>query len=87
MNVGESVVLVRRVDGFDEGTRGRIKDMNADRVVVECKVQERSAVVLTHTWDVLPNRLWERLMRRRTSVKKRLKSTAGTSTRSVTSRG
>jgi hypothetical protein len=68
MNVGESVVLVRRVDGFDEGTRGRIKDMNADRVVVECKVRERSAVVLTHTWDVLPNRLWERLMRRRTKL-------------------
>lgn len=66
MNVGESVVLVRRVDGFDEGTRGWVKDMNADRVVVECKVRERPAVVLTHTWDVLPDRLWERLMRRRT---------------------
>jgi hypothetical protein len=66
MNVGESVFLVRRVDGIDEGTRGLVKDTNADEVVVECRVRERSAVVLTHTWDLLPERLWKRLMRRRT---------------------
>jgi hypothetical protein len=66
MNVGESVVLVRRVDDVEEGTHGWVKDANADRIVVECKVRERPAVVLTHTWDVLPKRLWERLMRRRT---------------------
>jgi hypothetical protein len=65
MNVGESVVLVRRVDGFDEGTRGWIKDRHADRVEVECKARERSAIVLTHSWDILPERLWERLVRRR----------------------
>jgi hypothetical protein len=65
MNVGESVVLVRRVDGVEEGTHGQVRDTKADKVVVECKVRERSAVVLTHTWDVLPERLWERLMRRR----------------------
>jgi hypothetical protein len=65
MKVGESVVLVRRVDGVDEGTRGWVKDTNADKVVVECKGRERSTVVLTHAWDVLPERLWERLMRRR----------------------
>jgi hypothetical protein len=65
MNVGESVVLVRRVDDVEEGTHGWVKDTNADRIVVECKVRERPAVVLTHTWDVLPQRLWERLMRRK----------------------
>jgi hypothetical protein len=69
MNVGESVVLVRRVDGVEEGTRGWVKDTTADRVVVECKVRDRSAVVLTHTWDVLPERLWERLMRRRPKLR------------------
>jgi hypothetical protein len=63
MNVGESVVLVRGVDGIAEGTRGRVKDTNDDRVIVECKTRERSAVVLTHMWDVLPERLWDRLIR------------------------
>jgi len=65
MNVGESVVLVRRIDDVEEGTRGRVKDTNDDRLVVECKVRERRAVVRTYTWDVLPEQLWERLMRRK----------------------
>ena len=65
MKVGETVVLVRRIDDVDVGTRGWVKDANDDRIVVECKVRERPAVVLTHTWDVLPEQLWERLMRRR----------------------
>ena len=64
MNVGESVVLVRRIDDVEEGTRGRVKDTNDDRLVVECKVRERPAVVRTYTWDVLPEQLWERLIRR-----------------------
>jgi hypothetical protein len=64
MNVGESVVLVRVVDGVEEGTRGRVKDTTEDRVVFECKSPERSATVLTHIWDVLPERLWDRLIRR-----------------------
>jgi hypothetical protein len=68
MNVGEAVVLVREVDGVEEGTHGRVKDTNDDRVVVECKMRERSTVVLTHMWDVLPERLWDRLIRRRMKV-------------------
>ena len=68
MNVGEAVVLVREVDGVEEGTHGRVKDANDDRVVVECKSRERSTVVLTHMWDVLPERLWDRLIRRRMKV-------------------
>jgi hypothetical protein len=68
MNVGESVVLVRGVDGVEEGTRGRVKDTNDDRVVVECKTPEHSTVVLTHMWDVLPERLWDRLIRRRMKI-------------------
>jgi hypothetical protein len=64
MDVGESVVLVRNVEGIEEGTHGRVTDMTADRVVVECKVHESSATVLTHTWEVLPERLWERMIRR-----------------------
>jgi len=65
MNVGESVVLVRRIDDVEEGTRGWVKGRNNDKIVVECKVRERPAVVLTYTWDVLPEQLWERLMRRK----------------------
>ena len=65
MNVGESVVLVRRIDDIEEGTRGRVKDTSDDRLVVECKVRARPAVVRTYTWDVLPERLWERLARRK----------------------
>jgi hypothetical protein len=61
MNVGEAVVLVREVDG-------RVKDTNDDRVVIECKTREHSTVVLTHMWDVLPERLWDRLIRRRMKV-------------------
>jgi hypothetical protein len=68
MNVGESVVLVRDVDGVEEGTHGRVKDTKADRVLVECKMREHSAVVLTHVWDVLPERLWDRLARRRAKL-------------------
>jgi hypothetical protein len=69
MDVGESVVLVRDVEGVEEGTHGRVTDVTADRVVIECKVRERSAVVLTHTWEVLPERLWERLLRRRKDLR------------------
>ena len=65
MNVGESVVLVRGVDGLEEGTRGRVKNTNDDEVVIECKTREHSTVVLTHMWDVLPERLWDRLIKRR----------------------
>jgi hypothetical protein len=65
MRVGEPVVLVGNIEGVEEGTRGRVKDMSADSVVVECKVRERLAVVHTHTWELLPERLWERLSRRR----------------------
>jgi hypothetical protein len=65
MNVGESVVLVRRIDDVEEGTRGRVKETNDERLLVECEVRESPTVVLTHMWDVLPEQLWERLMRRR----------------------
>jgi hypothetical protein len=65
MNVGEAVVLVRDVDGVAEGTHGRVKDTKADRVMVECEMREHSAIVLTHMWDVLPERLWGRLIKRR----------------------
>jgi hypothetical protein len=69
MKVGESVVLVRDVDGVEVGTHGRVKDTNADKVVIECKMREHSAFVLTHMWDVLPERLWDRLTTRRAKHK------------------
>jgi hypothetical protein len=69
MNVGESVVLVRDVDGVEEGTHGRVKDAKADKVAVECKMREQSTIVLTHMWDVLPERLWNRLAKRRAKLR------------------
>jgi hypothetical protein len=68
MNVGETVVLVRNVDGVAEGTHGRVKDRKADKVMVECQWREHSAIVLTQMWDVLPERLWGRLSRRRAKL-------------------
>jgi hypothetical protein len=68
MNVGESVVLVREVDGVEEGTHGRVKDTEADKVAIECKMREHSTIVLTHVWDVLPEQLWDRLVRRRAKL-------------------
>jgi hypothetical protein len=65
MNVGEPVVLVEDIEGVAEGTHGRVKDLSADSVMVECKVRDRLTVVHTHTWELLPERLWKRLSRRR----------------------
>jgi hypothetical protein len=65
MQIGETVVLVRNIEGVETGTHGRVIDVTADRVIVECKVRERLAVLLMNTWEVLPEGLWERLLRRR----------------------
>ena len=66
MEVGETVVFVSSVDGVSAGKPGRVIGVTDDTVIAECRVRERLECVLVHTWDVLPKRLWERLLRRRT---------------------
>jgi hypothetical protein len=36
-----------------------------DTMIVECRMRERLQMVLVHTWDVLPEPMWRRLLRRR----------------------
>jgi hypothetical protein len=36
-----------------------------DTVMVQCRVRERLEFVLVHTWDLLPERLWQRLQKQR----------------------
>jgi hypothetical protein len=36
-----------------------------DVVMVGCRMRERLHVVLVHTWDVLPEPMWRRLLKRR----------------------
>jgi len=36
-----------------------------DTVMVGCRMRERLQMVLVHTWDVLPEPMWRRLLRRR----------------------
>ena len=66
MEVGETVVFVSPVQGVEAGKHGRVMGLIDDGVMVQCRVRERLECVLVHTWDVLPEPLWERLLRRRT---------------------
>ena len=36
-----------------------------DTAMVGCRLRERLQMVLVHTWDVLPEPMWRRLLRRR----------------------
>jgi len=69
MNVGETVVFVQTVGGVDAGKHGRVMGISDDRVMVGCRVREQLAVIPAHTWDVLPTRLWERLLQRKLKQK------------------
>jgi hypothetical protein len=65
MEVGEPVVFVRDFDGVQAGNHGRVVGMCDDTVMVGCRVRERFQCVLVHTWDVLPEPMWRRLLKRR----------------------
>ena len=65
MKIGETVV-VRDIDGIETGMHGaRAMGLCDDTVMVGCRMRERLHVVLVHTWDVLPEPMWRRLLRRR----------------------
>ena len=65
MEIGESVVFVNNVEGVEVGRHGRVMGLCDDTVMVECRMRERLQMVLVHTWDVLPEPMWRRLLRRR----------------------
>ena len=65
MEIGESVVFVNNVEGVEAGRHGRVMGLCDDTVMVGCRMKERLHCVLVHTWDVLPEPMWRRLLRRR----------------------
>ena len=64
MQVGQEVVFVREVEGADVGRHGTVIDISDDVVVVGCEMKEKVLPVLAQMWDVLPERLWNRLVKR-----------------------
>ena len=65
MEIGESVVFVNDVEGIQAGRHGLVMGLCDDTMMVGCRLRERLQCVLVHTWDVLPEPMWRRLLRRR----------------------
>ena len=65
MEVGQKVVFVRDVKGAEVGKHGTVMSLSDNMVIVDCKLQEHVAPVLAQMWDVLPERLWNHLLKRR----------------------
>jgi hypothetical protein len=65
MDIGETVVFVNDVEGVEAGRHGRVMGLCDDTVMVGCRMRERLQYILVHTWDVLPEPMWQRLLRRR----------------------
>jgi hypothetical protein len=65
MEIGESVVFMNDVEGIQAGRHGRVMGLCDDTVMVGCRLRDRLQCVLVHTWDVLPEPMWRRLLRRR----------------------
>jgi hypothetical protein len=70
MEIGESVVFVNNVEGVEMGRHGRVMGVCDDTVMVGCRMRERLQMVLVHTWDVLPEPMWRRLLKRRHIAKR-----------------
>ena len=64
MKVGELVVLVTDVQEVAAGKVGRVMSVREDAVLVECRLQERLHFVLARTWDLLPETIYRRLLKR-----------------------
>ena len=61
-------MFVSSVEGVEAGKHGRVMGMCDDTVTVLCRVRARLQYLLVHTWDVLPEPMWRRLLRRRQVV-------------------
>jgi hypothetical protein len=64
VKVGELVVLVTDVERVAAGKVGRVMSVRKDAVLVECRLQERLHFVLARTWDLLPETIYRRLLKR-----------------------
>ena len=71
MEIGEPVVFVNNIEGVEAGRHGRVMGLCDDTVMVGCRMRERLHFVLVHTWDVLPEPMWRRLLQRRQMAVKR----------------
>jgi hypothetical protein len=61
MEIGQNVVFVRDVDGAGVGKHGTVIKVADQAVLVGCKLNGHLAPVLAQMWDLLPQRLWERI--------------------------
>jgi hypothetical protein len=61
MEIGQNVVFVRDVDGAKVGKHGTVIKVADQAVLVGCKLNGHLAPVLAQMWDLLPQRLWERI--------------------------
>ena len=74
MEVGQKVVFVRDAKGAEVGKHGTVIGVSDNLVTVECRLEERVTPVLAQMWDVLPERLWNHLLKRRSDL---IPTTAG----------
>jgi hypothetical protein len=65
VDIGQTVVFVRDVKGAEVGKHGIVISVSEDVVVVSCRLHEHLAPVIAQMWDVLPERLWKRILKRR----------------------
>jgi len=65
MEVGQKVVFVRDAKGAEVGKHGTVIGVSDNLVTVECRLKEHVTPVLAQMWDVLPERLWNHLLKRR----------------------
>jgi len=65
MEVGQKVVFVRDAKGAEVGKHGTVIGVSDNLVTVECGVEEHVTPVFAQMWDVLPERLWNHLLKRR----------------------
>jgi len=64
VKAGELVVLVNDVQGVAAGKEGRVMSVREDAVLVECRLEERLHFVLARMWDLLPETIYRRLLKR-----------------------
>jgi hypothetical protein len=63
MEIGQKVVFVRDVNGGEVGKQGTVMRVADDAVIVGCKLHGHLAPVVVQMWDLLPERLWNRISR------------------------
>ena len=64
MKAGELVVLVNDIHGVAAGKEGRIMSVREHAALVECRLEEQLHFVLARTWDLLPEAIYQRSLKR-----------------------